>query len=178
MEDLQKKESIYSERAFLNSGITVIRKNYRDLYKKVEVKNITQISEKIILQNYSPNCVIMTENGDIIYIHGRTGKYLELSHGEAKMNIYEMAREGLQEELPAIIRKVLAVKKSLTLEGIKVISNNSTQVINLTVKLIKEPAEMAGYLLLIFEDVKKVPAAKKIHRIQKSGKNINDLERD
>ncbi len=36
------------------------------------------------------------------------------------MNIYEMAREGLKQELPALIRKVLSSKKSLTSTGIKV----------------------------------------------------------
>ncbi len=49
--------------------------------------------------------MIITENGDIVYIHGRTGKYLELTDGEAKMNIFEMAREGLQQELPAFNQK-------------------------------------------------------------------------
>ena len=70
------------------------------------------------------------------------------------MNIYEMAREGLKNELPAMIRKVLSGKKSLTFEGIKVKPNGSTLLINLTIKPIKEPAEMEGSLLLIFEDIK------------------------
>ena len=81
------------------------------------------MAEKIILQSYSPNCVIISGNGDIVYIHGRTGKYLELTNGEAKMNIFEMAREGLKQELPALIRKALSSKKSLTSEGIKVKPN-------------------------------------------------------
>ena len=86
--------------------------------------------------------MIITKNGDIVYIHGRTGKYLELTNGEAKMNIFEMAREGLKQELPVLIRKVLSSKKSLTVEGIKVKSNSKGQLINLTIKPVKEPVEM------------------------------------
>ena len=149
--------------------------------KLLEVTNISRVAEKIILQSYSPNCVIISGKGDILYIHGRTGKYLELTDGEAKMNIYEMAREGLKKELPAMIRKVLSTKKSLTLEGIKVKPNGSTLLINLTVKPINEPAEMQGSLLLIFEDLKpqkKITESKKIHFDKRSEKIIKELEHE
>lgn len=125
--------------------------------------------------------MIITEVGEIIYIHGRTGKYLELTHGEAKMNIFEMAREGLKQELTTLIRKVSSSKKPLTAEGIKIKPNGSTLYINLTVKPIKEPAEMRGYLLVLFEDIqieKKVRTSKKIHYDKRSEKVIKDLEHE
>ena len=178
----KRRDSIYSAQPFIEFPVSrSTEKIYETIMKKDEVKNITQIAEKIILQSYSPNCVIITGNGDIVYIHGKTGKYLELTDGEAKMNIYEMAREGLQQELPALIRKVLLSKKSITAEGVKVKSNGSAQLINLTVKPIKEPAAMLGSLLIIFEDIilqKKAPASKKIHPEKKSEKVIKELERE
>jgi two-component system CheB/CheR fusion protein len=186
---LDKKWRIYRRRDSIYSAQPLIEfpasrstgKPYETIMRRNEVKNITLLAEKVILQSYSPNCVIIAENGDIVYVHGRTGKYLELTHGEAKMNIYEMAREGLQQELPALIRKVLSSKKSLTAEGIKVRSNGSTQIINLTVKPIKEPREMLGSLLIIFEEVtpkKTAPASKNIHYEKKSGKIIKELEHE
>jgi two-component system CheB/CheR fusion protein len=178
----KRRDSMYSAQPVLEFPAARSKgKTTETSVKKIEVKSITQIAEKIILQNYSPNCVIITEHGDIVYIHGRTGKYLELTHGEAKMNIFEMAREGLQQELPALIRKVLLSKKSVTAEGIKVKSNGSTQLINLTVKPIKEPTEMPGSLLIIFEEVppqKKVPISKTFHYEKKSGKIIKELEHE
>lgn len=178
----KRRGSIYSAQPSIEFPISrQIGKVNEIIMEKKEVKNITQLAEKVILQSYSPNCVIITANGDIVYIHGKTGKYLELTHGEAKMNIFEMAREGLQQELPALIRKVISGKKSQTSEGIRVKFNNSTQLINLTVKLIEEPAEMLGSLLIIFEEViaqKKVPASKKIHYEKKSEKIISELEHE
>lgn len=177
-----RRDSIYSAQPFIEFPVLQsIGRTNEAIMEKNEVKNITRLAEKIILQNYSPNCVIITENGEIVYIHGRTGKYLELTHGEAKMNIFEMAREGLKQELPALIRKVLSSKKSLTAEGIKVKSNGSAQLINFTVKPIKEPKEMLGSLLIIFEEVipqKKVSTSKKIHYEKKSEKIIKELERE
>jgi len=108
----KRRDSIYSAHSFIEfpaSGLT--GKTHETFTKKSEIKNITQVAEKIILQSYSPNCVIIKANGDIVYIHGRTGKYLELTHGEAKMNIFEMAREGLQQELLSLVRKVSSLQK-------------------------------------------------------------------
>jgi len=178
----KRRESMYSAQPIIEfPALRPIENTYETIMKRTEVKNIGPLAEKIILQSYSPNCVIITEHGEILYIHGRTGKYLELTHGEAKMNIFEMAREGLQQELPALIRKVLASKKPLTAEGIKVRTNGSVQFINLTVKPIKEPREMAGSLLIIFEEVlpnKKALGAKKVHYEKKSLKVINELEHE
>jgi two-component system CheB/CheR fusion protein len=178
----KRRDSIFSAQPFIEFPVSrSMRKTNETIMKKNEIKNITQLAEKVILQSFSPNCVIIRESGDIIYIHGRTGKYLELTHGEAKMNIFEMAREGLKQELPALIRKVLSGKKSLTAEGIKVKPNGSTQLINLTVKPIKEPPEMHGSLLVVFEDIKPqkiVPSSKKIHYEKKSETVIKELEHD
>ncbi|HSD62476.1 MAG TPA: CheR family methyltransferase, partial [Ignavibacteriaceae bacterium] len=178
----KRRESVHSAQPFIEFPVSYsIEKNLETPMKTLEIKNVSQLAEKIILQSYSPNCVIVSGNGDIVYIHGRTGKYLELTHGEAKMNIFGMAREGLKQELPALIRKALSRRKSLTIEGIKVKPNGNTYLINLTIKPIKEPAEMRGYLLLIFEDIKpqnKVPQSKKLHFAKRSEKIIKELEHE
>jgi two-component system, chemotaxis family, CheB/CheR fusion protein len=178
----RSRESLYSAQPFIDFPVThSIGKTYETPMKIKEVKNIPKLAEKIILQNYSPNCVIIGGNGDILYIHGRTGKYLELTHGEAKMNIFEMAREGLKKELPALIRKASSSRKSILAEGLKVKSEGKTILINLTVKPIKEPPEMQGSLLLIFEDIKpqkKIPPSKNMHYDKRSEKIIKELEHE
>ncbi len=63
------------------------------------------------------------------------------------MNIFEMAREGLQQELTAMIRKVKSSNKTLSAEGIRVKTNGKFQLLNLTVKPVKEPASMMGSLV-------------------------------
>jgi two-component system CheB/CheR fusion protein len=175
----KRRNSIYSAHPLIEFPIAASGGRTNEIFtKKIEMNSITNIAEKIILQNYTSNCVIIKANGNIVYIHGKTGKYLEPSHGEAKMNIFDMAREGLQQELPSLVRKALSSQRSIKAEGIKVKTNGTFQVINLTVKPVKEPSEMPGSLLLIFEEVKNVPASKKIPHEQKPGKNIRDLERE
>jgi two-component system CheB/CheR fusion protein len=144
-------------------------------------KNISQIAEKLILESYSANCVITSENGDIIYIHGRTGKYLELINGEAKMNIFEMAREGLQQELSVLSRKVLTTKKPARADGIKIKNNGTSSYLNLIIKPIIDKEEIPDSLLIIFEEViqpKKTQLSQKISSDKRSEKIIKELERE
>ncbi|MCI0724640.1 MAG: hypothetical protein L0338_37595 [Acidobacteria bacterium] len=60
------------------------------------------MAEKALLDKYAPPCapcVIINHKDDILYTHGRTGKYLELAPGSASLNVFEMAREGLRAQL-------------------------------------------------------------------------------
>ena len=60
---------------------------------------LRELTEQTMLQYYAPVGVLVNQRGDILYIHGRTGMYLEPAPGEAGLNILKMAREGLQQEL-------------------------------------------------------------------------------
>ena len=68
--------------------------------------NIQILADQLILQQYAPASVLINGAGDILYITGRTGKYLEPAAGKANWNIYAMAREGLANALPRAMRKV------------------------------------------------------------------------
>jgi two-component system CheB/CheR fusion protein len=78
---------------------------YRELpesKKKIEqiaVENIQALTDQVLLQRFSPASVLVNNQGDILYITGRIGKYLEPAAGKANMNIYAMIREGLNQAL-------------------------------------------------------------------------------
>jgi len=50
---------------------------YEVNHKSDEVQNIQLLADKLILQYYSPVAVLVNAKGDIHYITGKTGKYLE-----------------------------------------------------------------------------------------------------
>ncbi len=60
-----------------------------DLAKTVEI-NIGNHIEKMLLENYTPSCVIINEKGEIIYFHGKTSRYLEPAPGKACLKIVDM----------------------------------------------------------------------------------------
>jgi two-component system CheB/CheR fusion protein len=117
------------------------------------IVNIQALADQLLLQHFSPAGVLVNESGDIIYISGRTGKYLEPAVGKANLNIFAMLREGLRTEFPAAFRKALINKESVILRNIKVGTNGDTQTIDVKIQWIDKPNPLYGTVMIIFTDV-------------------------
>lgn len=115
--------------------------------------SVRQLTEKMLLADYSPPCVVTDERGEILYFHGRTGKYLEPVIGEANLNVLRMAREGLRMPLTSALRKVVSQKQTVVHKGLTIKTNGESQPINLTLKPILKPASMQGLVMVLFEDI-------------------------
>jgi two-component system CheB/CheR fusion protein len=125
-------------------------------------------------QTIAPPVVLINDKGDIIYLTRRTGKYLEPPVGKANLNIYAMAREGLRLELGILIRKAMTEKTKTTMKGLRVKTNGSEQVVNLTVSPFVEPEVMRGLMMVLFEDVE-MPA-EEAQSSKKKSKSASRLE--
>jgi two-component system CheB/CheR fusion protein len=132
------------------------------------VENIQTLADQILLQRFAPASVLVNERGDIIYITGRTGKYLEPVAGKANWNIYAMAREGLNNEIPGAIRKASQSFDAVIKRNIKIGTNGGTQFVDLTVQRIESPASIKGMFMIVFTDVPAIIEHDVM--IQKSGK--------
>jgi len=117
--------------------------------------NIQELADQLLLQHFSPPGVLVNDKGDIIYISGRTGKYLEPAVGKANMNIFAMLRDGLQNEFPAAFRQAIVKRELVTLSNVKVGTNGGTQYINVTLQWIDKPEALNGMVMIIFHDVPK-----------------------
>jgi two-component system CheB/CheR fusion protein len=141
------------------------------------VPNIQTLAEQLLLQHYSPAGVLVNEQGDIIYISGHTGKYLEPSVGKANMNIFAMLREGLRNEFPIAFRKAILKKESVVLRNIKVGTNGASHIINISIQWIDKPEPLKGKLMVIFKDVQDIADSKLAARKEKKSlDNIRQME--
>jgi len=122
------------------------------------VPSLQTLAENLLLQHYAPAAVLTTGTGDILYISGRTGKYLEPAAGKANWNIFAMAREGLRFVLGEASRKALRQQKPQVLRGLKVGTNGGTQYVTITAQPLSEPAALRGMVLFVFTAVP-APAA-------------------
>jgi two-component system, chemotaxis family, CheB/CheR fusion protein len=129
--------------------------------------NIQTLADQLLLKNYVPSGVMVNEYGDIIYIHGHTGKYLEPAVGKANLNIFAMLREGLRNEFHHAFRRVVTKKESVFLRNIKISTDGNGQTVNIDIKWIDKPEILYGTIMIIFTDVKEVPD---IHLPPKPGK--------
>jgi two-component system CheB/CheR fusion protein len=115
--------------------------------------NLQSQAEQLLLQRYSPAAVLVNDKGDILFISGRTGKYLELATGKTSLNLFAMAREGLHYELNDAFRKALRQKGAVIRKNVKVGTNGGVQTVDLTVQAIAEPEALRGLVMIVFTEV-------------------------
>jgi two-component system CheB/CheR fusion protein len=117
------------------------------------IDNIQTIAEQVMLQRFTPASVMVNDKGDILYITGRTGKYLEPAAGKTNVNIHAMAREGLREILPNAFRKAMQNFDVQVFRSIKVGTNGGTQYVDLTVQQIENSGVQRNMIIVVFSDV-------------------------
>jgi len=117
-------------------------------------------AEQLLLQRYSPAAVLVNDKGDIIFISGRTGKYLEPAAGKANLNLFAMAREGLGYELTDAFRKAFRQKDAVVRKNVQVGTDAGVQTVDLTVQALTEPETLRGMVMVIFTDVATLPKTK------------------
>ena len=116
---------------------------------------LRELTERALLQQYAPVGALINQRGDILYLHGRTGLYLEPAPGEAGMNILKMAREGLRQELTTALHKAVASRDPVRHPGLRVKTNGDFTLVDLTVRPVTagpDAATDSALFLVIFEE--------------------------
>ena len=138
--------------------------------------NLQLLSEQLLLQRYVPAAVLTNDKGDILYISGRIGKYLEPAAGKANWNVYAMAREGLRYDLSAAFAKAVREKRTVTRAGVKVETGGGAQVVDVVIEPIQEPEGLRGTVMVVFTDVA-APEAKPPGKLRQTGTSPAALAR-
>ena len=115
--------------------------------------SLQSLADQLILRSYAPPTVLTNDKGDIFYISGRTGKYLEPAAGKANWNLFAMAREGLRYELAGAFPKALKQKESVLLHALKVGTDGGTQCVDVSVQRLDEPGPLHGLVIIVLTDV-------------------------
>ncbi len=111
------------------------------------------LADQLVLTHYAPPAVLTNSKGDIFYISGRTGKYLEPAAGKANWNLFAMAREGLRYEVTTAFQKAVRQKETVVLHRLKVGSNGGVQYVDVTLQRLEEPGPLLGLVMIVFIDV-------------------------
>ena len=90
--------------------------------------------ERSLLEHYEPVGIMIDEGYNILYTYGQVDRYLKLAAGEARLNLLDMLRPGLDLQLPPTIRHVLSHNDSVTHRQVWVKTNDEEQFVDLTIK--------------------------------------------
>lgn len=139
---------------------------------------LRELTEHALLQQYAPVGALVNERGDILYLHGRTGLYLEPTPGEAGINnILKMAREGLRRELTTALHRAVVGKEIVRCPDLRVKTNGDYITVQVTVRplpagpgtvrsaVTKQDGSAPNLFLIVFEE----PPAAVLEGPEKSG---------
>lgn len=188
---IDRKWRIYLAKAFVASALTVMAPGFsskgtqsgRGLDKaaqKVKKPSFAELTSRVLLQSFAPASVVTDERGDILYVHGDTGKYLRPSPGHPSLNVIEMAREGLRTELRSAINNAAAQKTQVVCKGLPVKTNGGRHGVTLIVRPVADPQSSQPLLIISFQDMEEQgkPATKGRPPAKKRQGLIEELEQE
>ena len=114
-------------------------------------------ADHVLLQVHAPPAVVVNAAGDIVYISGRTGKYLEPAAGRANWNFHAMVRDKLREPVAQALRQAVTTDAMVQVRGLELVTAGEVQRVDVTVQPLHEPLALQGTVMIIFRDVAAPP---------------------
>jgi two-component system CheB/CheR fusion protein len=114
---------------------------------------------RLLLGRYSPPGVLINSDLQILQTRGRTGAYLELSAGDANLDVLKMAREGLLHGLRSALLEARRKGKPTRREHLMVESDDATVETNLQVIPFNDSSEALFFLVLFEQPARAKPPA-------------------
>ena len=134
--------------------------------------NIQSQVEQLLLKNHTPASVLINAEGDILFIHGRTGTFLEPAAGRANWNIHAMARDGLRYELADLIDRALASDGAVSVRDLPFGEGAQSVLLHMTAEVVANDTQPGKNVLLTFSS-NPVPPRR---RGSRAGPRPQDLE--
>jgi two-component system CheB/CheR fusion protein len=192
----QTTPSISSTRVVMSSGLSWTKDNPgkgpEEVTTKIKETDFAELTRRALLHSYAPASVVTNAKGDILFVHGDTGKYLRPAPGQANFNLVEMAREGLQLELRNAIQAATEKGASTLNRKTSFVCNGDILNVSFSVRPLPFVEPGQGLLLVSFQDVASAKSEKSASSPATEGKSprgkttavsaekhrIEELERD
>jgi len=142
--------------------------------------NLQSLAEQWLMQHHAPAAVLTNDEGDILFINGRTGRYLEPAAGKANWNVFVMAREELRYVLTEAFRKARRQRGAVTVRGPQAGAKDGAHFVDVTVHWLDAPEALRGLVMVVFT-VAEAPAPVASRRPGKAalaGGRVAELERE
>ena len=117
-------------------------------------RSLRDLTEQALLKQCAAVGILINGYGDILYIHGRSGMFLEPPPGEVgTSNVLKMARDGLRHELAAALKSVAKTGEVEQSMGLSVKTNGDYSLVNMTlcpvIPPVAEGPDALWYLVIL-----------------------------
>jgi two-component system CheB/CheR fusion protein len=117
---------------------------------KPREERLESLVNTLLIQSFAPPGVLVNDQGDIVFIHGQTGLFLQPAPGTPSHNVFSMAREGLRLELVTALRQATATDTKSVQRRVEVQTNGGIITVDVTVQAIRDPEPLQGLFLITF----------------------------
>jgi two-component system, chemotaxis family, CheB/CheR fusion protein len=143
----------------------------REVPSSLQDHDILGHTRQMLLERFSPPCVVTTEKGDVLYIHGQIGRYLDPMPGRMSTNIIDMVREGLRLELRMAIGRAAATQGEYVCRPVPV-EGDAVQFVRMAIR----PCGREGLMWVVFEEVEVPPVVKLSPRARRRASQSRESE--
>jgi len=107
--------------------------------------------QQLLLERYTPACVIVTRKGEMVHFSGPTHEYLLQPTGPATQEVFAQARHGLQTALRAAVQKAIRGEGPITVSA-SVRRGEGSRRVKITAEALKGSPDTDGLILIAFQD--------------------------
>jgi len=115
--------------------------------------------EKLLMERYSPPCVVVNEQYEVVHVSTRPNHFLEVPLGEPTRDVLKMAREELRPTLRAAIHKAFTEQKRMAFRGVRVLVNGQAATVNILAEPVAVSPPGERLAMVVFEPSAAAPAA-------------------
>lgn len=126
--------------------------------------NLQSLAEQALLQAFAPAAVLVNLQGDVVYINGSVGRYLEPAAGKANWNVHVMARPLIRAQLALAMRQAVNDGAVVELHGLRLSDDPAQAPVDVTVRPLQAPPALAGLVMIAFRDAPQPVAPRRRRR--------------
>ena len=150
------RPSTVSNRSVLSSGLSWIAESGlhapSEAPRRPREAQIAELAKRTLLQSFAPAAVVTDLQGNILYVHGDTGRFLRPAPGQPTHRVIDMAREGLQAELREALRLASNQGQPTLHRQVQMHDNGAPLEVSLSVQAMPGAQSSSGLLLLSFQE--------------------------
>lgn len=119
------------------------------------IQRVVDVAQRALLDRFAPASVLIERDGQVIWVHGSTGDFLEPPQGAPTLNILAMARHGLRAKLRSALQQAAQEQRSVDFH-VRVRHNHKDQPVAVSVTPVAMPSDTL--LLVSFRAVSEIAA--------------------
>ena len=114
--------------------------------------NMVEFAKRALLQSFAPPAVLTDVHGEVLYVHGDTGKFLRVVQGQPSRSVADMAREGLELEIREALRRAGSKSQATLNQRVTIRDDGHLLPVDLSVRLMPDVQTGRTLLLLTFQE--------------------------